>query len=119
MPTHAKALFRSQATNNHIRVHPEQPQGEDAFGYALADILNNFIERKHYDEAGEENQQNNKACGIIKHNSNAVKNLSTSTQALFPGDNVDEGSSPELPAKKAKQPANEPAAGTGLGRCWS
>eukprot|EP00873_Tetraselmis_striata_P003102 jgi/Tetstr1/423366/TSEL_001371.t1 len=38
----------------------------------------------------------------------AVKNLAA-TQAV-PGDNVDEGSSPEPPAKKAKQPA-KPAAG--------
>eukprot|EP00873_Tetraselmis_striata_P016064 jgi/Tetstr1/436328/TSEL_025166.t1 len=35
------ALFRGHATNSHIRVHPEQPHGEDTFGYALADILNN------------------------------------------------------------------------------
>eukprot|EP00873_Tetraselmis_striata_P004044 jgi/Tetstr1/424308/TSEL_014875.t1 len=40
-------------------------------------------------------------------NTNAVKNLAA-TQAV-PGDNVDEGSSPEPPAKKAKQPA-KPAA---------
>eukprot|EP00873_Tetraselmis_striata_P005458 jgi/Tetstr1/425722/TSEL_016142.t1 len=31
------ALFRGHATNNHICVHPEQPQGEGAFGYAFAD----------------------------------------------------------------------------------
>eukprot|EP00873_Tetraselmis_striata_P014507 jgi/Tetstr1/434771/TSEL_023822.t1 len=49
-----------------------------------------------------------KAGGIIKHNTNAVKNPAA-TQAL-PGDNADKGSSPESPAKKAKQPAN-PAAG--------
>eukprot|EP00873_Tetraselmis_striata_P045886 jgi/Tetstr1/466150/TSEL_010711.t1 len=49
-----------------------------------------------------------RAGGIIKHNTNAVNNLAA-TQAV-PGDNVDEGSSPELPAKKAKQPA-KPAAG--------
>jgi len=49
-------------------------------------------------------QQQKRAGGIIKHNTNAVKNLAASTQAV-PGDNVDEGSSPEPPAKKAKQPA--------------
>eukprot|EP00873_Tetraselmis_striata_P010287 jgi/Tetstr1/430551/TSEL_020349.t1 len=47
-----QALFRGQATNNHIRVHPEQPQGEDAFGYAFADIVNNCAEPKQYDVAG-------------------------------------------------------------------
>eukprot|EP00873_Tetraselmis_striata_P029937 jgi/Tetstr1/450201/TSEL_037240.t1 len=52
-------------------------------------------------------QQRKRAGGIIKHNTNAVKNL-PATQAV-PGDNVDEGSSPESPAKKAKQPA-KPAA---------
>eukprot|EP00873_Tetraselmis_striata_P003754 jgi/Tetstr1/424018/TSEL_014629.t1 len=41
-------------------------------------------------------------------NTNAVKNL-VATQA-FPGDNVDKGSGPEPPAKKATQPA-KPAAG--------
>eukprot|EP00873_Tetraselmis_striata_P020554 jgi/Tetstr1/440818/TSEL_029125.t1 len=35
------APLRGHATNIHIRVHPEQPEGEDAFGYALADKLNN------------------------------------------------------------------------------
>eukprot|EP00873_Tetraselmis_striata_P022390 jgi/Tetstr1/442654/TSEL_030748.t1 len=53
-------------------------------------------------------QQQNPAGGIIKHNTNAVKNLAA-TQA-FSGDNVDEGSSPEPPAKRAKQPA-KPVAG--------
>eukprot|EP00873_Tetraselmis_striata_P039351 jgi/Tetstr1/459615/TSEL_004978.t1 len=53
-------------------------------------------------------QHPTKAGGIIKHNSKAVKNMAV-TQA-FPGDNVDEGSSPEPPAKKAKQPA-KPGAG--------
>eukprot|EP00873_Tetraselmis_striata_P005080 jgi/Tetstr1/425344/TSEL_015793.t1 len=46
------APFRGQATNIHIRVHPEQPMGEDAFGYAFADILNNCAEPKQYDAAG-------------------------------------------------------------------
>eukprot|EP00873_Tetraselmis_striata_P037192 jgi/Tetstr1/457456/TSEL_044040.t1 len=67
-----------------------------------------------------------KAGGIIKHSTNAVKNLAA-TQA-FPGDNVDEGRSLEPPAKKAKQPAKPAAravrarggagarAGGGLGR---
>eukprot|EP00873_Tetraselmis_striata_P019538 jgi/Tetstr1/439802/TSEL_028214.t1 len=48
------ALFRGHATNNNIRVHHEQPKGEDAFGYAFADILNNCSQRKQYDEAGKE-----------------------------------------------------------------
>eukprot|EP00873_Tetraselmis_striata_P025161 jgi/Tetstr1/445425/TSEL_033207.t1 len=53
-------------------------------------------------------QQQKRAGGIINHNTNAVKNLAA-TQAV-PGDNDDEGSSPEPPAnKKAKQPA-KPAA---------
>eukprot|EP00873_Tetraselmis_striata_P025479 jgi/Tetstr1/445743/TSEL_033391.t1 len=52
-------------------------------------------------------QQKKKADGIIKHNTNAAKSQ-VATQA-FPGDNVDEGSSPELRVKKAKQPA-KPAA---------
>eukprot|EP00873_Tetraselmis_striata_P034737 jgi/Tetstr1/455001/TSEL_041859.t1 len=38
-------------------------------------------------------QHQKRAGGIIKHNTNAVKNLAA-TQAV-PGDNVDEGSSPE------------------------
>eukprot|EP00873_Tetraselmis_striata_P002843 jgi/Tetstr1/423107/TSEL_013877.t1 len=58
-----------------------------------------------------------KAGGIIKHDTNAVKNLAA-TQA-FTGDKVDAGSSnsPEAPAMKAKQlakPAAEvPARGWG------
>eukprot|EP00873_Tetraselmis_striata_P008691 jgi/Tetstr1/428955/TSEL_018930.t1 len=53
-------------------------------------------------------QKQMRAGGIIKHNTNAVKTMAA-TQAV-PGDNVDEGNSPEPPAKKAKQPA-KPAAG--------
>eukprot|EP00873_Tetraselmis_striata_P044931 jgi/Tetstr1/465195/TSEL_009902.t1 len=49
-------------------------------------------------------QQHKRAGGIIKHNTNAVKSLAA-TQAA-PGDNVDEGSSPEPSAKKANHPAN-------------
>eukprot|EP00873_Tetraselmis_striata_P034041 jgi/Tetstr1/454305/TSEL_041224.t1 len=52
-------------------------------------------------------QQQKRAGGIIKHNTNAVKNH-TATQAV-PGDNVDEGSGPEPPAKNTKQPAKPPA----------
>eukprot|EP00873_Tetraselmis_striata_P027152 jgi/Tetstr1/447416/TSEL_034850.t1 len=52
-------------------------------------------------------QHQKKAGGIIKHNTNAVKNMAA-TQA-FPGDSVDEGSFPEPLAKKTKQPA-KPAA---------
>eukprot|EP00873_Tetraselmis_striata_P043634 jgi/Tetstr1/463898/TSEL_008709.t1 len=59
---------------------------------------------------GEEELCEKRAGGIIKHNTNAVKNLAA-TQAV-PGDNVDdEGSSPEPPAKKAKQPAKPAAVG--------
>eukprot|EP00873_Tetraselmis_striata_P022995 jgi/Tetstr1/443259/TSEL_031293.t1 len=180
------ALFRGYATNNHIRVYPKQPQGEDAFGYAFADIiLNNCAERKQYDKAGEKlllepdmgtdvknasadgpshtlttsrglestmkakdkaalsdvfgdfwprhtktglpyplkqtpmgsqrrAPQQKRAGGIIKHNTNAVKNMAAS-QAV-PGDNVDKGSSPEPPAKKAKQPAKPPAGVPARGR---
>eukprot|EP00873_Tetraselmis_striata_P007588 jgi/Tetstr1/427852/TSEL_017930.t1 len=64
-------------------------------------------------------QQQKRAGGIIKHNTNAVKNFAA-TQAVPAGDNVDEGSSPEPPAKKAKQPA-KPAAGVparGQGGAW-
>eukprot|EP00873_Tetraselmis_striata_P008113 jgi/Tetstr1/428377/TSEL_018411.t1 len=221
-----QAMFHGQATNSNIRVHPSQPHGRDAIGYALADILDNCTERKHYDEAGKGNvsnylprhyfrdvgknaqgrkkgplpsegrlakardlakawqhsalgryyqtgkcsppsyvmfkseeavcnvtphseaashrnkvvalphagtapslelhglvgvlkQQQKKAGGIIKQNTNAVKNLAA-TQ-VFPGDNVDEGSSPEPSAKKAKQPA-KPAAGVlapGGGGAWA
>eukprot|EP00873_Tetraselmis_striata_P018274 jgi/Tetstr1/438538/TSEL_027090.t1 len=148
-----RALVRGQATNNHIRVHPEQPQSEDALGYAFADILNNCAEPKqwgslrlardprpvptfggklivssvqrnkvvslplagtaaspklHYGLVGVPAHQQKRAGGIIKHNTNAVKNLAA-TQAV-PGYNVDEGSSPEPLAKKVKQPA-KPAAG--------
>eukprot|EP00873_Tetraselmis_striata_P007659 jgi/Tetstr1/427923/TSEL_017998.t1 len=59
-------------------------------------------------------QQQKRVGGIIKHNTNAVKNLAA-TQAV-PGDNVDEGSSPEPPAKKAKQPAKPAAGGLAQGR---
>eukprot|EP00873_Tetraselmis_striata_P041569 jgi/Tetstr1/461833/TSEL_006912.t1 len=47
-------------------------------------------------------QQQKRAGSVIKHNTNAVKNLAA-TQAV-PSDNVDEGSSPEPPAKKASNP---------------
>eukprot|EP00873_Tetraselmis_striata_P041854 jgi/Tetstr1/462118/TSEL_007186.t1 len=53
-------------------------------------------------------QHQKKAGGIIKHNTNAVKSLAA--KQAFAGDNVEEGSSPEPPTKKAKQPA-KPAAG--------
>eukprot|EP00873_Tetraselmis_striata_P002327 jgi/Tetstr1/422591/TSEL_013398.t1 len=58
-----------------------------------------------------------KAGGIIKHNTNVVKNMAA--MQAFPGDNVDEGSSPESPANKAKQRAKRlecrPGVGTVLG----
>eukprot|EP00873_Tetraselmis_striata_P045892 jgi/Tetstr1/466156/TSEL_010717.t1 len=59
-------------------------------------------------------QQQNGAGGIIKHNTNTVKNMAA-TQAV-PGDNVDEGISPEPPAKKAEQPAKPAAGGPAQGR---
>eukprot|EP00873_Tetraselmis_striata_P019732 jgi/Tetstr1/439996/TSEL_028357.t1 len=55
-------------------------------------------------------QWQKRAGGIIKHKTNAVKNVVATQALLYPGDNVDEGSSPEPPARKAKQPA-KPAAG--------
>eukprot|EP00873_Tetraselmis_striata_P016370 jgi/Tetstr1/436634/TSEL_025430.t1 len=54
-------------------------------------------------------QQQKRAGGIVKHNINAVKK--TAAKQAVPGDNVDEGSSPEPPAKKAKQPAKPVAGG--------
>eukprot|EP00873_Tetraselmis_striata_P021140 jgi/Tetstr1/441404/TSEL_029651.t1 len=60
-------------------------------------------------------QPQKKAGGITKLNTNAPRSM-TAMQA-FPGDNVDEGSSPEPPANKAEQrvkPAAEvPARGRG------
>eukprot|EP00873_Tetraselmis_striata_P040877 jgi/Tetstr1/461141/TSEL_006279.t1 len=116
-----QALFRDHATNNHIRrVQSEQPHGEDAFGFAFADsVLNNCAKRKRYDEAAEkklllEAGFKKRAGGVIKHNTNAVKKLAA-TQAV-PSDNVDEGSRPEPPAKKAKQLAKPAAGGLVRGR---
>eukprot|EP00873_Tetraselmis_striata_P002455 jgi/Tetstr1/422719/TSEL_013516.t1 len=49
-------LFHGRrATKFHIRVHPKQPLGEDAFGFASADIMDIGIERKQYNEAGKKN----------------------------------------------------------------
>eukprot|EP00873_Tetraselmis_striata_P022451 jgi/Tetstr1/442715/TSEL_030805.t1 len=45
-------------------------------------------------------QQHKRAGGIIKHNINVVKNMAA-MQAIA-GDKVDEGNSPEPPAKKTK-----------------
>eukprot|EP00873_Tetraselmis_striata_P002558 jgi/Tetstr1/422822/TSEL_013613.t1 len=59
-------------------------------------------------------QQQKRAGVIIKNNTNAVKNMAA-TQA-FPGDNLDEGSSPEPPASKAKHPANHAAGVPARGR---
>eukprot|EP00873_Tetraselmis_striata_P018314 jgi/Tetstr1/438578/TSEL_027129.t1 len=58
-------------------------------------------------------QQQKKAGGMIKHNTNAVKNMAA-TQA-FPGNNVDEGNSPEPPAKKAKKPTKSAAGVPAMG----
>eukprot|EP00873_Tetraselmis_striata_P002894 jgi/Tetstr1/423158/TSEL_013926.t1 len=57
-------------------------------------------------------QQQKRSGGIIKHNTNAVENLAA---IAVPGDNV-EGSSPEPPAKKAKQPAKPADGGLAQGR---
>eukprot|EP00873_Tetraselmis_striata_P000903 jgi/Tetstr1/421167/TSEL_012210.t1 len=56
---------------------------------------------------GDLKQYYKKAGGIIKHNTNVVKNLAATQD--FPSDNVDEGNSPEPPAKKAKQPTKAAA----------
>eukprot|EP00873_Tetraselmis_striata_P012486 jgi/Tetstr1/432750/TSEL_022116.t1 len=58
--------------------------------------------------------QMKRAGGIIKRNTNAVKNLAARQAVL--GDNVDEGSSPEPPAKKTKQPAKPAGGGPARGR---
>eukprot|EP00873_Tetraselmis_striata_P010697 jgi/Tetstr1/430961/TSEL_020716.t1 len=68
--------------------------------------------------AGVPARQKKRAGGIIKNNNNAVKkaaHASAATQAV-PGDNVDEGSSPEPPSKKAKHPAKPAAGGLAKGR---
>eukprot|EP00873_Tetraselmis_striata_P029419 jgi/Tetstr1/449683/TSEL_036751.t1 len=65
-------------------------------------------------EVGVLPQLQKRAGGIIKHNTIAVKKLAA-TQAN-PGDNDDECSSPEPPAKKAKQPAMPAAGGPARGR---
>eukprot|EP00873_Tetraselmis_striata_P043160 jgi/Tetstr1/463424/TSEL_000728.t1 len=54
------------------------------------------------------------ASSSKQHNTNAVKNLAA-TQAV-PGDNVDEGSSPQPPAKKAKHAAKHAAGVPARGR---
>eukprot|EP00873_Tetraselmis_striata_P029943 jgi/Tetstr1/450207/TSEL_037246.t1 len=52
------ALFRGRATYCHIRVHPAQPRGEDAFDFALlVDITDNYTERKQNDEAGKKHMR--------------------------------------------------------------
>eukprot|EP00873_Tetraselmis_striata_P005455 jgi/Tetstr1/425719/TSEL_016139.t1 len=64
-------------------------------GSAASSELHGFVSMlKHHQK---------KAGGVINHNTNVVKNLAA-TQA-FPGENVDEGSTPEPQAKKAMQPA--------------
>eukprot|EP00873_Tetraselmis_striata_P017589 jgi/Tetstr1/437853/TSEL_026493.t1 len=61
-------------------------------------------------------QPHKKSGGIIKHNTNAVKNLAA-TQA-FLGDNVDEGSIPGDPGQEvqAARQAGSWSAGPGPGR---
>eukprot|EP00873_Tetraselmis_striata_P001475 jgi/Tetstr1/421739/TSEL_001198.t1 len=90
--------------------------------------VRNYLARHYFQDEGKDGQglrknsaawwacwRNNsqRAGGIIKHNTNAVKNMAA-TQAV-PRD-VDEGSSPEPPAKKAKQPAKPAAGGLARGR---
>eukprot|EP00873_Tetraselmis_striata_P028590 jgi/Tetstr1/448854/TSEL_036080.t1 len=62
-------------------------------------------------------QQQKRAGGIIKHNTNAVKNLAA-TQAVS-GDNVDEGSSPERPGQEGQvaRQAGRWSADPGPGLC--
>eukprot|EP00873_Tetraselmis_striata_P045101 jgi/Tetstr1/465365/TSEL_010051.t1 len=160
---HCSTARRSTAISALTQSNPKQGE-DDAFGFALADIIDNCTKRKLYGEAkkkhlldaeawheselgryyqagkcppsnvmfkGEEEvcnvtphseaaQQSKRAGGIIKHNTNAVKHLAA--MQAFPGDNVDEGSGPEPPAKKAKQPANPVADGVPAlsrpGGCW-
>eukprot|EP00873_Tetraselmis_striata_P004803 jgi/Tetstr1/425067/TSEL_015531.t1 len=76
------------------------PHSEAAGLVAASPKLHGFV--------GVLKQQRKRAGGIIKHNTNAVKNLAAAQ--AFPDDNIDEGSSREPPCKKAKQPA-KPAAG--------
>eukprot|EP00873_Tetraselmis_striata_P045323 jgi/Tetstr1/465587/TSEL_010234.t1 len=73
-----------------------------------------LVKRKHEEVSEALEIAAKRAGGIIKHITNAVKNLAA-TQAV-PGDSVDEGSSPEPPAKKTKQPAKPEAGGLARGR---
>eukprot|EP00873_Tetraselmis_striata_P026841 jgi/Tetstr1/447105/TSEL_034543.t1 len=80
-----QALFRGQATNNHIRVHPEQPQGGDAFGYAFADIVNNCAEPKQYDVAGKKHMLeagSNMGTGVKNVSADGPSHFLTATPGL-------------------------------------
>eukprot|EP00873_Tetraselmis_striata_P009962 jgi/Tetstr1/430226/TSEL_020055.t1 len=66
---------------------------------AYAEALDKYC-HSTYGLVGVLKQQQKRAGGIIKHNTNAVKNLAA-TQAV-PGDNVDEGSSPEPPGQEGQ-----------------
>eukprot|EP00873_Tetraselmis_striata_P044549 jgi/Tetstr1/464813/TSEL_009552.t1 len=68
--------------------------------------VRNYLARHYLRDVGKD--PHDKGGRHLKHNTNAVKNLAATP--VFHGDNVDEGNSPELPAKKAKQPG-KPAAG--------
>eukprot|EP00873_Tetraselmis_striata_P023605 jgi/Tetstr1/443869/TSEL_031822.t1 len=67
----------------------------------VCDVTPNSEAAKLVGVVGVLKQHHKKAGGVIKLNTNVVKNLATAQ--AFPGDNVDEGSSPEPPAKKANQ----------------
>eukprot|EP00873_Tetraselmis_striata_P002099 jgi/Tetstr1/422363/TSEL_013203.t1 len=51
-------------------------------------------------------QNQKKVGGIVKHNTNAVKNEAATQAFVIPGDNVYKGSSLEPTSRKAKQPVN-------------
>eukprot|EP00873_Tetraselmis_striata_P005184 jgi/Tetstr1/425448/TSEL_015895.t1 len=63
-------------------------------------------------------QQRKRAGGIMKHNTNAFKNLPATTRASRPATTSTRA---VAPAKKAKQPAKPASrsAGPGPGWCWS
>eukprot|EP00873_Tetraselmis_striata_P044117 jgi/Tetstr1/464381/TSEL_009174.t1 len=87
-------------TRVNMDTHASQPAGQHQDSHS-SDLLHDLV--------GVLAHQHKRAGGIIKHTTTAVKNNLAATQSV-PGDNIDEGGSPETPAKKAKQPA-KPAAG--------
>eukprot|EP00873_Tetraselmis_striata_P003220 jgi/Tetstr1/423484/TSEL_014163.t1 len=100
-------MYRKQGNvRNYLARYFFQDEGKDGQGaqhIVSLPLAGTVASSKLHGLVGVLAQQQKRAAGIIKHNTNAVKNLAA-TQAV-PGDNVDEGSSPEPPAKKAKQPS--------------